>query len=275
MHEFSEIMGRIPLMGVNLFGQADYMLFDLFHYTGAGVRGLNNGPGRSFSIDNGTTLLKAFNDAAANSGSDLQDWASGSNDTFNAFSNSSVENDLTPVDLRVMDAIGYDFASGSPTPTPSPTPPATPTPTATPTATPTPTVTPSPTPTPTPSGTNLAPYQPPGWSDKIVASNVTGTTTDTALRSTDTIYVDWAEINNGSVATTKSFYTALYVDGSLRTYWTTAAPFNPNSYAYVSDYSIGSLSTGTHTIKIVVDAANAISETDESDDAYTKTITVN
>jgi len=119
MHEFSEIMGRIPLMGVNLFGQADYMLFDLFHYTGAGVRGLNNGPGRSFSIDNGTTLLKAFNDAAANSGSDLQDWASGSNDTFNAFSSSSVENDLTPVDLRVMDAIGYDFASGSPTPTSS------------------------------------------------------------------------------------------------------------------------------------------------------------
>src|SRR5207237_4488824 len=83
MHEFSEIMGRIPLMGQSLFGQSDYMLFDLFHYTGAGARGLNSGPGRFFSIDNGTTLLKAFNNAAANPGSDLQDWASGMNDAFN------------------------------------------------------------------------------------------------------------------------------------------------------------------------------------------------
>ena len=110
MHEFSEIMGRIGLMGQNIFGQPDYMMFDLFHYTGATVRGLNNGPGRSFSINNGTTLLKAFNNAAANSG-DLQDWASGTNDAFNAFSNSGVQNDLTVVDLRVMDVIGYNRAT--------------------------------------------------------------------------------------------------------------------------------------------------------------------
>src|SRR5205814_494826 len=139
MHEFSEIMGRIPLMGENLSGSPDYMLMDLFHYTGAGVRGLNNGPSRFFSIDNGTTLLKAFNFPNGN-GSDPQDWASGTNDCFNAFASSSVKNDLTPVDLRVMDVIGYDFASSSPTPTPT----ATPTPTST--GTPTPTVTPTPTP---------------------------------------------------------------------------------------------------------------------------------
>ena len=139
MHEFSEIMGRIPLMGENLSGSPDYMLMDLFHYTGAGARGLNNGPSRFFSIDNGTTLLKAFNFPNGN-GSDPQDWASGTNDCFNAFASSSVKNDLTPVDLRVMDVIGYDFASSSPTPTPT----ATPTPT--PTGTPTPTVTPTPTP---------------------------------------------------------------------------------------------------------------------------------
>ena len=48
MHEFSEIMGRIPLMGQNLTGSPDYMFMDLFHYTGANTRGLNGGPGRSF-----------------------------------------------------------------------------------------------------------------------------------------------------------------------------------------------------------------------------------
>src|SRR6267378_582761 len=140
MHEFSEIMGRIPGMGTDFGnGSPDYMLFDLFNYTGAGVRGLNNGAGRSFSIDNGTTLLKAFNFPNGN-GSDPQDWASGTNDCFNAFASSSVKNDLTSVDLRVMDVIGYDFTGSSPTPTPT----ATPTPT--PTGTPTPTVTPTPTP---------------------------------------------------------------------------------------------------------------------------------
>lgn len=108
MHEFSEIMGRIALMGQNLTGNPDYMEMDLFHYTGAGTRGLNNGPGRSFSIDNGTTLLKAFNNQVANPGSDLQDWASGTNDSFNAFSSPGVKNDMTAVDLRVMDALGYD-----------------------------------------------------------------------------------------------------------------------------------------------------------------------
>ena len=109
MHEFSEIMGRIGLMGQNLSGQPDYMMFDLFHYTGAGVRGLNDGPGRFFSIDNGTTLLKAFNDASASPGTDLQDWASDANDSFNAVGSDSVENELTAVDLRVMDVIGYDL----------------------------------------------------------------------------------------------------------------------------------------------------------------------
>ena len=108
MHEMSEIMGRISSMGHNFFGTPNYIPFDLFHYTAAGTRGLNNGAGRSFSIDNGTTLLKAFNDASLSPGSDLQDWASGTNDTFNAFSSSGVQNDLSAVDVRVMDAIGYD-----------------------------------------------------------------------------------------------------------------------------------------------------------------------
>lgn len=108
MHEFSEIMGRIGGLGGSINGSPAYLQFDLFHYTAANTRSLTNGSGRSFSIDNGTTLLKAFN--FPNGGnSDAQDWASGTNDSFNAFSGSSVRNDLTLVDLRNMDVIGYDF----------------------------------------------------------------------------------------------------------------------------------------------------------------------
>ncbi|MEY2578713.1 MAG: hypothetical protein QOI49_1537, partial [Verrucomicrobiota bacterium] len=75
MHEYSEIMGRTSIMGDTLgTGTPQYCAFDLFHYTGPGARSLGKGPGRSFSFNNGTTLLIAFNDNTANGG-DLQDWA--------------------------------------------------------------------------------------------------------------------------------------------------------------------------------------------------------
>ena len=53
---------------------------------------------------------------------------------------------------------------------------------------------------------NLTPYQPSGWSDKIVVSNVTGTNTDSdPLYTTDNLYVDWAVTNNGAAATGAGF----------------------------------------------------------------------
>jgi hypothetical protein len=116
MHEFSEIMGRIPGLGGTISGNPGYLQFDLFHYTGAATRGLTNGAGRFFSINGGTTLLKAFNFPNGN-GSDPQDWASGTNDCFNAFSSSGVLNALSAVDIRNMDVIGYNFAPSCTPPT--------------------------------------------------------------------------------------------------------------------------------------------------------------
>ena len=58
-------------------------MIDNFSYTGPGTKGLRGGPGNNFSIDNGTTLLKLFNDPA--SGGDTRDWAPGTIDAFNAF----------------------------------------------------------------------------------------------------------------------------------------------------------------------------------------------
>jgi hypothetical protein len=107
---------------------------------------------------------------------------------------------------------------------------------------------------------NLTPYQPSGWSDKIVVSKVTGThTDDSPLTSSDSLYLDWAVVNNGSAATAARFYTELYVDGVLKTSWHSDPPLNnPNGYAYVQDYSIGTLAAGTHTLRIKTDSTGAI-----------------
>ena len=124
-------------------------------------------------------------------------------------------------------------------------------------------------------GENLTPFQPTGWADKIVVSNVTGTSSDSlTLTSADTLYVDWAVINNGQVATTVTFYTQLYVDDILRNTWFSAPPLNPNFYTYVVDYSIGMLGVGTHTVKIITDSTGVIGEANENDNQYIKTITV-
>ena len=115
-HEISEVLGRLGISGGTIASTPNsYSLIDLFSYTGAGVRALGSGPGENFSINNGSTLLKLYNDAAAN-GLDTRDWAPGTNDSFNQFSNSGVTNSVSAVDLQELDVIGYDL---QPAPEPS------------------------------------------------------------------------------------------------------------------------------------------------------------
>ena len=89
---------------------------------------------------------------------------------------------------------------------------------------------------------NLTPYQPAGWSDKIVVTRATGATYNSAVDATnlttaDTLYVDWAVISNGSQGIAISFITALYVDGvSVSTGTTASLP--SGSYIFGSDWPI-------------------------------------
>ncbi|TVM02905.1 MAG: hypothetical protein CV087_07830, partial [Candidatus Brocadia sp. WS118] len=122
---------------------------------------------------------------------------------------------------------------------------------------------------------NLTPSQPSGWSDKIVVSKTTGTNIDSPpLYTTDTLYIDWAVINDGTGAVTDYFGIKLYVDGDESFAWPITDSLDPNQYRYIFDHSIGTLSAGTHYIKIVADVTGAVQESDESDNEYTKTITV-
>jgi hypothetical protein len=108
-HEISEVMGRLGLSGGSIGSTTNsFSLIDNFSYTGPSTKGLRGGPGNNFSIDNGTTLLKLWNDPTVNHG-DSRDWAPGTDDSFNDLSASGVANPVSAVDLQLMDVLGYDL----------------------------------------------------------------------------------------------------------------------------------------------------------------------
>jgi M6 family metalloprotease-like protein len=122
---------------------------------------------------------------------------------------------------------------------------------------------------------NLVPYKPSTWSDRIVVSTTTGTTTDSpALGSTDQLYVDLAVSNVGADPTSGRLETELYVDGQYRGRWYREDPLAAGYHIWKSDYSIGHLGEGTHTLEVRVDPRGLITESDETDNNYTKTIVI-
>jgi hypothetical protein len=122
---------------------------------------------------------------------------------------------------------------------------------------------------------NLTPYQPSGWSDKIVISRNVGSSTDSSNLTTDDIlFLDFAVLNDGSEPTASRSFARLYVDGVYTQSWYWDPPWNPDAYGYVKDFNLGKLGAGTHSIRIVGDALNEIVESNELDNEYTRTIVV-
>jgi hypothetical protein len=116
LHELTELMGRIGISGGTVGASPNsYTVVDAYSYSAPGVRVTGNGGPTSFSINAGSTLLKSFNNASGNGG-DSRDWASGTNDSFNAFNSIGVANGLSAVDLRMLDVIGFDLTTPVPEP---------------------------------------------------------------------------------------------------------------------------------------------------------------
>jgi len=122
---------------------------------------------------------------------------------------------------------------------------------------------------------NLRPYQPDGWSDAIVISNRQDDNVDTlGLKARDRLYVDFAVINDGGSRLTEAFRIDLYLDGRLRKSFDVEPPLAPRSYRFREDYVIRRLEPGIHTLRIVADAGESVSESDESDNRYTRSFRV-
>ncbi|NQU44038.1 hypothetical protein HQ520_12190 [bacterium] len=121
---------------------------------------------------------------------------------------------------------------------------------------------------------DLIPYQPVGWSAAIVVSTVTDTDQDSSsLSDTQTLYLDWAVLNDGTTTATEQFQVDLYVDATRRTGWNVSSLTN-GFFVAVRDYSLGTLAAGPHTLRLVVDAQESIGEDDETNNEFTKNIAV-
>ena len=122
---------------------------------------------------------------------------------------------------------------------------------------------------------NLRPVRPDGWSDSLVVSNRQETNTDTLrLMAYDRLFVDFAVINSGGSPAAASFRVELFLDGRLRETFEVSPPLAAQVYRFREDYPLGRLSSGTHTLRVVVDGGESVAESDESDNQYTKTFFV-
>lgn len=115
-HAISEVMGRFQLNGANLSGSPNYTAYDLFDFSGVGAHSLLTGAGRCFSINNGTTNLRRYNNAAT-FGGDSGDWDSAfAISPYNASTGPNTAHAIQSYDIATLDVIGWERAAVVPEP---------------------------------------------------------------------------------------------------------------------------------------------------------------
>ena len=128
----------------------------------------------------------------------------------------------------------------------------------------------------TDSGTpNLTPYKPTDWADKIIVTLAKDSTVQPAAYGpSDSLWIQWAITNSGTGAVDDlSTVCGLYIDGVRRGGGTVSAPW-PNGYYYYWSHLNLSLPTGTHTLTLKADENQRVSESNETDNDYTRTISI-
>jgi hypothetical protein len=122
---------------------------------------------------------------------------------------------------------------------------------------------------------NLRPLPPAGWPVPLIISTRQGDRqTATEAYDDQDLYIDWAVRNTSTTAAVWGrFYYRLTVDGYKWFEWYNdyVAPGNTD---WVEDYLLGRLNAGVHTIRIEADVTRVIHETNESDNAYERQITI-
>ncbi len=121
---------------------------------------------------------------------------------------------------------------------------------------------------------DLLPYTPSDWSSPLVVSTSNLSKEGaTSFSKNDTLYVSWAGVcRNADI--TSTFYSRLYIDGSLVHSWRTDG-LPKNYYAWIGGHQIGNLNPGKHVIRIVLDQTDVVVESNESNNTVETEVTVN
>jgi hypothetical protein len=106
LHELTHAMGRVPFGTPN---SASPDIFDLFRFTAPGARLFQGGataPAAYFSLDGGNAKLADYG-RTSDPSDFLNSGVQGPNDPFNEFYTGSTSQQLTAVDLKQLDALGF------------------------------------------------------------------------------------------------------------------------------------------------------------------------
>ncbi len=125
---------------------------------------------------------------------------------------------------------------------------------------------------------NVTPYKPSGWSDKLILATSTCKTQDSSSFTTsDTIYMSYALINDGGSAASSGFKNRILVDGQEIGFVDTVPVSIPAGVPYTltcSTFKVTGLTAGSHKFRLELDYLNQLSESNDNDNVYEKTITV-
>lgn len=114
---------------------------------------------------------------------------------------------------------------------------------------------------------DLQPYAPSGYPYPVVPSSIIGTHQVNTLHAGQTTYFDWHFINSGNASANGNFYVELWVDNTRYVRY----PFSNWGVGWVGgfdDWAETIPTPGWHTVKLITDPDNTITESDETNNTW-------
>jgi len=119
---------------------------------------------------------------------------------------------------------------------------------------------------------NLRAAIPEGWGQALVASSQPGGVTNELPDSNGSVYISWAIIRDGLTLVPDQFLVDLYLDNLFIQRWVVDT-VNPGIPTTIQNWDQLNqrvrLTNGSHTLKLIIDPTDLITETDEEDNIYT------
>jgi len=127
---------------------------------------------------------------------------------------------------------------------------------------------------------DLTPYHPSNWNDNIPVGTTQLSWSDAhsytgSYYNDQTLYFNWGSLNNGA-ATASNYTVHAEVTGTGGGSWDwTGCNTDPTYWTHLTtDQAVGPLSAGSHTFKMWVDYTGVVSESNEGNNYYERTINV-